>query len=80
MLTDFRLLKAVEGADLFLDTEVCFMESREDGVESARSFADSIFGLLSNGASHISTHHGPKNGAGEGNRTLGIQLGKFAVN
>ena len=60
-LTDSRLLKAVSGADVFLDTAVRFMEGAENDVESARKFANTLFGLLSAGARTITgAHHAPK--------------------
>jgi hypothetical protein len=69
-LTDSRLLRAVEGADLFLDTAVRFMEGGED-VESARKFAREIFGLLSVGARTITgAHHSPKGFSKEDYMTL----------
>jgi AAA domain len=60
-LTDPRLLKAAEGADVFLDTAVRFMSGAENDVESARSFANTLFGLLAAGARTITgAHHAPK--------------------
>ena len=60
-LADSRLLKAVKGADLFLDTAVRFMDGAENDVESARRFANTLFGLLSAGARTITAaHHAPK--------------------
>jgi hypothetical protein len=54
-------LKAVEGADLFLDTAVRFKEGTENDVQSARSFANTIFGLVSAVARTIAgAHHPPK--------------------
>lgn len=60
-LDDPRLLKAAEGADVFLDTAVRFMDGSENDVESARPFADTLFRLLNAGARSITgAHHAPK--------------------
>jgi len=60
-LSDPRLLKAAEGSDVFLDTAVRFMAGAENDVESAREFANTLFGLLSAGARTITgAHHAPK--------------------
>lgn len=60
-LSDSRLLKAVEGADVFLDTAVRFMDGSENDVEGTRPFADSLFRLLNVGARSIcGAHHSPK--------------------
>jgi hypothetical protein len=60
-LSDPRLLKAVEGADVFLDTAVRFMDGSENDVEGTRPFADSLFRLLNVGARSIcGAHHSPK--------------------
>ena len=60
-LADPRLLRAAEGADVFLDTAVRFMNGSENDVESARPFADTLLRLLSAGArSIIGAHHAPK--------------------
>jgi hypothetical protein len=60
-LSDQRLLKAAEGADVFLDTAVRFMDGSENDVENARDFANSLFALLSAGARTITgAHHAPK--------------------
>src|ERR1700687_709991 len=45
-LGDPRLLKAVEGADVFLDTAVRFMDGSENDVEGARPFADTLFRVV----------------------------------
>jgi hypothetical protein len=59
-LTDPRLLSAVQGADLFLDTVARFMTGGED-IEDARQLAESLFGLLRAGARTITAaHHSPK--------------------
>ena len=61
VLSDSRLLKAVDGSDVFLDTAVRFMDGAENDVESARTFAKTLFGLLSAGARTITgAHHAPK--------------------
>jgi hypothetical protein len=60
-LSDPRLLKAAEGADVFLDTAVRFMGGSENDVETARVFAQTLFGLLRAGARTITgAHHAPK--------------------
>ena len=60
-LADPRLLKAAEGADVFLDTAVRFMNGSENDVESTRPFAGDLFRLLSFGARSITgAHHAPK--------------------
>lgn len=60
-LNDARLLKAVEGADVFLDTAVRFMDGSENDVESARPFANTLFRLINAGARSITgAHHSPK--------------------
>jgi hypothetical protein len=59
-LTDSRLLEAVKGADVFLDTAVRFMDGAED-AENSRIFADCLFGLQRAGARTIcGAHHSPK--------------------
>jgi AAA domain/DnaB-like helicase N terminal domain len=60
-LSDPRLLKAAEGADVFLDTAVRFMDGSENDVEGTRPFADLLFRLLNAGARSIcGAHHSPK--------------------
>jgi hypothetical protein len=60
-LKDPRLLKAAEGADVFLDTAVRFMDGSENDVENARPFAETLFQLLGGGARSITgAHHSPK--------------------
>ncbi len=70
-LADPRLLKAAEGADVFLDTAVRFMDGSENEVESARPFADNLFRLLSSGARSITgAHHAPKGFESQDHMTL----------
>lgn len=70
-LGDPRLLKAVEGADVFLDTAVRFMDGSENDVEGARPFADTLFRLLNAGARSITgAHHAPKGFEGQDYMTL----------
>jgi hypothetical protein len=70
-LSDPRLLKAAEGADVFLDTAVRFMDGSENDVESARPFADSLFRLLNAGSRSITgAHHSPKGFEGQDHMTL----------
>lgn len=60
-LTDPRLLKAAEGADLFLDTAIRFMQGDENDASEQRLFADSLFRLQNAGARTITgAHHSPK--------------------
>ena len=59
-LTDPRLLEAVKGANVFLDTAIRFMDGAED-AESSKIFADTLFGLQRAGARTIcGAHHSPK--------------------
>jgi hypothetical protein len=70
-LDDPRLLQAAEGADVFLDTAVRFMDGSENDVESARPFADTLFRLLNAGARSITgAHHAPKGFEGQDHMTL----------
>jgi hypothetical protein len=70
-LGDPRLLKAAEGADVFLDTAVRFMDGSENDVEGARTFANNLFRLLSAGARSITgAHHAPKAFGGQDCMTL----------
>jgi hypothetical protein len=60
-LTDPRLLKAAEGADIFLDTAVRFMQGDENDASEQRAFAESLFNLQAAGARTITgAHHSPK--------------------
>jgi hypothetical protein len=60
-LDDPLLLSAAEGADVFLDTAVRFMDGSENDVEGTRPFADLLFRLLNAGARSIcGAHHSPK--------------------
>jgi DNA-binding NarL/FixJ family response regulator len=60
-LTDPRILQAVEGADVFLDTAIRFMSGQENDAEASRAFAQTLFALLSAGARTIcGAHHSPK--------------------
>jgi hypothetical protein len=60
-LSDPRILKAAEGADIFLDTAVRFMQGGENDVEPSRIFAQTLFDLLAAGARTITgAHHSPK--------------------
>jgi hypothetical protein len=70
-LDDPRLLRAAEGADVFLDTAVRFMDGSENDVESARPFADTLFRLLNAGARSITgAHHAPKGFESQDHMTL----------
>lgn len=60
-LTDPRILQAAQGADIFLDTAVRFMDGAENDVEPTRVFAQTLFALLGAGARTITgAHHAPK--------------------
>ena len=60
-LDDPRLLKAAEGADVFLDTAVRFMLGEENSASDHRQFADILFNLQRVGArTVIGAHHSPK--------------------
>jgi hypothetical protein len=70
-LTDPRILKAAEGADIFLDTAVRFMNGAENDVENAKVFADTLFRLLAAGARTITgAHHAPKGFENQDRMTL----------
>ncbi len=59
-LADPRILQAAQGADIFLDTAVRFMNGEED-AESSRTFAQTLFALQAAGARTITgAHHAPK--------------------
>ena len=60
-LTDPRLLKAAQGADVFLDTAIRFMSGDENSAGDSRDFADTLFNLRKAGAQTIvGAHHSPK--------------------
>jgi hypothetical protein len=60
-LTDPRLLTAAEGADIFLDTAIRFMQGDENDASEQRAFAESLFRLQAAGARTITgAHHSPK--------------------
>jgi hypothetical protein len=60
-LTDPRMLAAVEGADVFLDSVVRFTTGSENDAENIRIFSDVMFRLLHAGARTITgCHHSPK--------------------
>jgi hypothetical protein len=60
-LMDPRILRAAEGADVFLDTAVRFMEGEENSATEQRVFAKNLFTLLSAGArTVVGLHHSPK--------------------
>jgi len=70
-LGDPRLVKAAEGADVFVDTAVRFMDGSENDVESARTFANTLLRLLNAGARSITgAHHAPKGFEGQDHMTL----------
>jgi hypothetical protein len=58
-LTDPRVLKAVKGAHVFLDTAVRFMDGEE--VTDSKKFAETVFGILKAGAKSVTAaHHSAK--------------------
>jgi hypothetical protein len=60
-LTDKAILKACEGADVFLDTAVRFMDGDENSSSDNRQFARNLFALLRAGARTVTgLHHAPK--------------------
>ncbi|HVP50912.1 MAG TPA: AAA family ATPase, partial [Terriglobales bacterium] len=60
-LQDTRLLEAVKGADVFLDTAVRFAEGEENSASDNRVFAQNLFALLRAGARTVTgAHHSPK--------------------
>jgi len=71
-LSDPRILFAVKGAHVILDTAVRFAEGDENSAtEMARGLANDIFSLLGSGArSVIAAHHSPKPFAKENRMTL----------
>ncbi len=61
-ISDPRILKACEGADVVLDTAVRFMDGDENAAVEQKVFAKSLFALLRAGArTVIGLHHAPKN-------------------
>jgi Bifunctional DNA primase/polymerase, N-terminal/AAA domain len=66
-LMDPRILRAAEGADVFLDTAVRFMEGEENSSSEQRVFAKNLFTLLRTGARTVTgLHHSPKFAKGAG--------------
>ena len=60
-LNDPRLLAAVNGAHVFLDTAIRFMDGDESASEDAKIFAQRLFNLQAAGARTITgAHHSPK--------------------
>jgi hypothetical protein len=61
LLNDPRLLEAVKGADVFLDTAVRFMVGDENSATEQKVFAETLFALQRAGARTITgAHHSPK--------------------
>lgn len=61
VLTDPRIKKACEGADVFLDTAVRFMDGDENAASEQKVFARNLFALLKAGARTVTgLHHAPK--------------------
>ena len=70
-LSDPRLLQAAEGADVFLDTAIRFMQGDENDASEQRAFAESLFRLQNAGARTITgAHHSPKSFARDNVMTL----------
>jgi hypothetical protein len=70
-LTDSRLLQAVHGADIFLDTAIRFMTGDENSAAEQKLFADTLFGLQRAGTRTITgAHHSPKGFAKDNVMTL----------
>ena|ERR1700746_1346098 len=70
-LVDPRLLKAAEGADVFLDTAIRFMEGDENSASDSRAFANTLFKLQGVGTRTITgAHHSPKGFDGREQMTL----------
>jgi hypothetical protein len=60
-LDDPRILRAVEGADVFLDTAVRFLPGDENSATDQGKFAKTLFHLQAAGARTITgAHHAPK--------------------
>ncbi len=60
-LTDPRLLSAVKGANVFLDTAIRFMVGDENSAAEQKVFAETLFSLQRAGARTITgAHHSPK--------------------
>ena len=63
LITDPRILKAAEGADVFLDTAIRFMDGAGNESESAsmRMFSKNLFALVKAGARTVTgLHHSPQ--------------------
>jgi hypothetical protein len=70
-LVDAELLLAAEGADVFLDTAVRFMQGEEDSSSDNRSLAGAFFRLLQSGARSVwAIHHSAKSFEKETSMTL----------
>jgi hypothetical protein len=70
-LTDPRLLDAVKGSDVFLDTAIRFMVGDENSATEQKLFADTLFSLQRAGARTITgAHHSPKSFGKETSMTL----------
>jgi hypothetical protein len=60
-LSDPRILKAAEGADVFLDTAIRFAAGEENSASDNRAFAKMLFNLQAAGARCVvGAHHAPK--------------------
>jgi len=59
-LADARILKAAEGADIFLDTLVRFVEGDENKVEDVKKFSNLCLNLATIARSVTIAHHSPK--------------------
>jgi hypothetical protein len=70
-LGDAKLMAAVKGAHLFLDTAVRFMEGSEQDVGDAKMFSKALFDMQRAGARTVTgAHHSPKALESNNNMTL----------
>lgn len=60
-LSDSRFLEAANGAHVFLDTAVRFIEGEENSASETKVFADTLFKIQAAGAKTVTgAHHSPK--------------------
>jgi orotate phosphoribosyltransferase-like protein len=70
-LTDYGILNAAKGADVFLDTAVRFMEGDENSSTEQKVFTNNLFEVVSaGGRTVVGLHHSGKGTAGASNLTL----------
>ena len=73
LLSDPRILRAAEGADVFLDTAIRFSTegSENDASDNQRGLATDLFALLGSGGRLVAgAHHAPKSFATQTTMTL----------